>query len=177
MPSPIAHTAAGYLVYRFYPPQQSIPRSRISLAITALSSMLPDVDSVIGLLFRDFKRYHNGITHSFLVGLILSNLVGATAKRNHNLAFPHLFTFILIPYELHILMDYLARGKRGVMLLWPFSKRRFRFTKKLFYGVRWDEGIRSGNHLKMVITEIAFIAVFYLFLRLIQRLFNRVSIR
>lgn len=177
MPSPIAHMAAGYIIYRYYSPQQSIPRSRYRLAITALFSVLPDVDTILGFLFHDFRRYHNGITHSFFVGLILSNFASTAVKRNHNLAFTHFFPFTLIPYELHILMDYLARGKRGVMLFWPFSKRRFRFPKKLFYGVRWDEGILSRNHLKTAITEVAFIAMFYLFLRLIQWLFNRVPIR
>ena len=165
MPSPIAHMAAGYLICRVYPRQQSIPCSRYRLAITILFSLLPDVDIILGLLFHDLRRYHNGITHSFFVGLILSHVVGAIVKRNHNLAITHFFTLTLIPYELHILMDYLARGKRGVLLLWPFSKRRFRFPKKLFYGVKWNHGPTSRSHLWTIATEVAFVIGSVLILR------------
>lgn len=167
MPSPIAHIAAGYLIYRFYPHQNSIllPRRRIRVAITILFSLLPDMDIILGLLFHDLKRYHNGLTHSFFVGLILSHVVSAIVKRNHSLAFTYFFTFTLVPYELHILMDYLARGKRGVMLLWPFSRRRFRFPKKLFYGVKWNQGPTSRSHLWTIATEVALVIGSVLILR------------
>jgi membrane-bound metal-dependent hydrolase YbcI (DUF457 family) len=78
MPSPIAHLTAGYVVYqlgRRYEPQPALrkigPLPGL-LLVTAIFSLLPDIDSAVGLLMRDFGRFHNNATHSLFAGVIFS---------------------------------------------------------------------------------------------------------
>jgi hypothetical protein len=93
MPSPLAHLAAGYTIYRLsrrHEPQPSLGRVGPLpglLAVTAAFSLLPDIDSAVGLLLRDFGRFHNNATHSsccrrvLLSGLRLAGLASSRKIR------------------------------------------------------------------------------------------------
>lgn len=163
MPSPIAHLAAGYIVYRLsrtHEPQPQLkPIGRVpGLLIAAAGfSLLPDVDSIVGFLAGDFGRYHNNVTHSIFVGVAVS-LAFAYLMKWWRGAFTFWFLFMLICYNLHVLMD-AATWSRGVMAFWPFSERRFLFPVTLFHGLHWSQGWLSVRHLWTVSTELLFAAV------------------
>lgn len=166
MPSPIAHLAAGYIIYRMaqqrelQPPVQT-PEGRLGLLLLAGSfSLLPDVDSAIGLLLQDFGRYHNNATHSLLVGATIAFSCAALMKWRTK-QFGFWFAFFLACYSLHILMDAATWG-RGVMALWPLSEQRFLSPVLLFYGLHWSEGLLSASHLITIATELIFAAVILL---------------
>jgi hypothetical protein len=159
MPSPIAHLASGYLAYRIGRHQS--PRleaeastSPLLLLTAALYSLLPDVDSIAGLLLGDFGRYHNNGTHSLLVGLALS-LIGAALIAWKRQGFALWFLLAASCYGMHVLMDAATPG-RGVMALWPLSERRFLLPLPLFYGLHWSDGWFSLRHLWTALTEILF---------------------
>lgn len=160
MPSPIAHLAAGYIVYRLSrahePPPQLKPVGRVpGLLIAAAGfSLLPDVDSIVGFLASDFGRYHNNLTHSFFVGGAVS-LVFAGVMKGWRGAFTFWFLFMLACYSLHVLMDS-ATWSRGVMAFWPFSERRFLFPITIFHGLHWSQGWLSSRHWWTVSTELIF---------------------
>lgn len=162
MPSPIAHLTAGYVIYRITrrheptPPIKGVGPLPGLLLVTAGFSLLPDVDSVVGLLTGDFGRYHNNATHSMLVGTAVSLLFGAGMKRWREDGFRFWTAVALACYGLHVLMDAATWG-RGVMALWPLTDSRFRFPFILFYGLHWSQGWLSIRHVWTLFTELLFV--------------------
>jgi len=82
-------------------------------------------------LFRPFQFFvkHRGFMHSLLFGFVVMVIF---AMFSVNLAFGFILGFLS-----HLFLDCLTR--QGVMLLWPISKKRFRFL------------LRSGGLLEDVI--------------------------
>ena len=161
MPSPLAHTTAGYAVYRLLRRRRSdgepqVWRLPLILLVTLVFSILPDFDTVAGILAGDIGRYHNQGTHSLVVGLLVALLFAVLLARGRMHAFKAWFPPLLLSYELHVLMDVVTLGERGVMLLWPLSSARFDVPFTLFYGVRWSEGIFAWQHLVTLATEAVF---------------------
>jgi len=177
MPSPIAHAAVGYVMYRIF-------RDRLARAISPgvrekylrpakrenmlyfaaalLFSLLPDADSVPGLLFRDFGRFHNNISHSLIFCLAVSLVVGAVVQLAFRRGAFLWAGFALACCVLHVTMDFFTIG-RGVKLFWPFTPDRFLPPFFLFYGVNWAEGWRSQSHFATISSEAAFLAILALF--------------
>ena len=191
MPSPIAHIAAGYALYRIavvssrplpgrrnatgdavdarirarrrkflLPPGGA--RSPRLLAFLLFTSLFPDLDSGIGLLKGDFAGYHHSILHNLSAGVLYALAALALAgslegirgewKPEHR---PWIFALgALCAYELHIVMD-LFTVSDGMDLLQPFSDRLCRSPLRLFYGLRWSEGLLSVHHIRTVISEVA----------------------
>lgn len=161
MPSPLAHTTAGYAVYRLLRRRRSdwepqVWRLPLILLVTLVFSILPDFDTVAGILAGDIGRYHNQGTHSLVVGLLVALLFAVLLARGRMHAFKAWFPPLLLSYELHVLMDVVTLGERGVMLLWPLSSARFDVPFTLFYGVRWSQGIFAWQHLVTLATEALF---------------------
>jgi len=161
LPSPLAHTTAGYAVYRLLRRRRSdgepqVWRLPLILLVTLVFSILPDFDTVAGILAGDIGRYHNQGTHSLVVGLLVALFFAVLLARGRMHAFKAWFPPLLLSYELHVLMDVVTLGERGVMLLWPLSSARFDVPFTLFYGVRWSEGIFAWQHLVTLATEAVF---------------------
>jgi membrane-bound metal-dependent hydrolase YbcI (DUF457 family) len=171
MPSPIAHLAAGYAIYRLvrrYEPEPKLPPVGPVpglLLATAVFSTLPDVDSVVGLLMGDFGRFHNNATHSLIVGLGLSLLFAALMRRRRGRGFRYWFAVAAASYSLHILMD-AAAISRGVMALWPLSDTRYLAPLTFFYGLHWSDGWLSIRHLWTLLTELLFVTLLLILLHL-----------
>jgi inner membrane protein len=182
MPSPIAHMAAGYVIYRTYNIRRgwSDPKSpeRVPLAMVAALglSLLPDVDSVAGFLMGDFGRFHNDWTHSLIVGLGVSVVVGSLALFKKSAVKKEWFLLTLLCYGLHVVMDFFTIG-RGVMALWPFSTERYASPIKVFYGLHWSDGWLSIRHLWTLITELCFVVVLNAIVYLWTRLWSSMQIK
>lgn len=121
MPSPIAHAAIGYLIYRGF--RSQLPREasnrvgpvpHLLIAVLVLS-LLPDVDAVPGILAGDLGRFHNQFSNSLFIGIGVALGVGVLVWLINRSAFLTWFFLALVCYEVHILMDYPTVG-RGVML-------------------------------------------------------------
>jgi membrane-bound metal-dependent hydrolase YbcI (DUF457 family) len=168
MPSPIAHFAAGYAVYwlgRKYEPEPGLkPVGPLPglLAVTAVFSQLPDLDSVVGFLMGDFGRFHNNATHSLVAGLFLA-LAFAGLMWWRRRQFAYWFAVAFISYGLHLLMD-MATISRGIMLFWPFTEARYLAPVTLFYGLHWSDGWFTIRHLWTVLTELIFTGLLLLLL-------------
>lgn len=162
MPSPIAHTAVGYTIYQAYihlnsdqPSEKS--RRRLLITITSIS-LLPDLDSLFGITLGDFGRRHNNISHSLVFGTMAGLVAGTVTHTKVGARFRQWFLLTFITYFSHLWLDYWST-RRGIMLLWPFSKKRFASPVKMFYGFRWNTRPWSTIHLWTVLTELLF-AVF-----------------
>jgi hypothetical protein len=172
LPSPLAHSAIGYLIYRGA--RNSGDKRRLGplpwlLLLTVGVSNLPDLDFVAGILFGDLWAYHNQITHSLVVGTGVSLLAAGLAWLLVRQSFGRWFAIFSLSYYLHIIMDFFTYKTRGIMLFWPLSDARFESPVKLFFGVRWSEGMFSASHLITLATELAFAALLLLVAHLISK--------
>jgi membrane-bound metal-dependent hydrolase YbcI (DUF457 family) len=123
MPSPIAHLGAGYAIYRLYKQklpadQKSIWKIPLQLILVAGLSMLPDLDVIPALLFRDMRAYHNNFSHSLFFGIPVAFAIAGIFQRAYRSNFWLWFGICLLSYDLHVVMDALT-AERGVMLFWP----------------------------------------------------------
>lgn len=174
MPSPIAHTAAAYLLYKLSPIERyGIGSKRLAalplaFLIFAGLSLLPDVDSIPGFIARDLGRFHNNFMHSLIAGVAIAALVAISMRVMSRGNYVFWSIAVLICYELHIVMDYFTIG-RGLMLFWPLTSVRFASPLPAFYGVRWSEGWISSSHTWTVISELAFSVLLVFALRGFQR--------
>lgn len=167
MPSPIVHISAGYAIYRIY--KHKLPKNRylfsripLYFLIIAILSLLPDLDALFGLIFRDMEHYHNNLTHSLFFGLLVALVFSGLARWIFGSKIWIWFMVALLSYELHVILDVFT-GERGVMLLWPLVQHRFSSPVKLFYGLQWGLGFFSIWHLWTIFTEsLFFLVVFFL---------------
>ena len=163
MPSPIAHIAAGVAIglvakRSVRASANTLHPQRLILGLAVVGSLLPDLDSIVGVIMGDFGKYHNNLSHSLLFGLIISLLVGVALKAFSELKLHHLFLPVFAGYAVHVLMDS-ATITRGVMLFWPLTDERYASPYTIFYGVRWSEDWLSPLHLITLVTELVFAAV------------------
>jgi inner membrane protein len=190
MPSPLAHSAVGYVVYRTQRRWLTGDENRGkgwlagSLVLALGFSLAPDADSLVGFAFGDLGRYHNTISHSLIAGVavalvagVVAAVVAMIAAQETRSRFGRWFLVALLCYEAHVIMDFFTVG-RGVMLFWPFSVERFISPVKLFYGLHWSDGWLSARHLWTFISEFGFITVLFVLVHLYSRkdaLFRRLS--
>jgi inner membrane protein len=161
MPSPLAHLAVGYVIHKAYQPPSGprlMERVPLSLVGALGLAMLPDIDSVVGIVMGDLGRYHNGWTHSLAAALGVSAIAGSVALCGGRVAARRWFVLALLCYGSHVMMDFLTIG-RGVMALWPLSTERYASPIRLFYGLHWSQGWLSVRHLWTLLTELGFVAV------------------
>jgi inner membrane protein len=174
MPSPIAHTTMGYVIYKAYQargPGRSLgqlgPLPKL-LILTAGFSLLPDIDSIAGFLLQDFGRYHNSLSHSLFVGLVVAGLIGGLAWWIKRSGFIEWFAIAFLCYQFHIILDFFTVG-RGVMLFWPLTSARFQSPVKLFLGLHWSDGLVSFRHVWTLLSELGFAVLVVLVMHFLGR--------
>jgi hypothetical protein len=173
MPSPIAHLGAGYAIYSSYKerlPQDSRRFWKVPLQLGLIVglSLLPDLDVIPAILYRDMHQFHNNLSHSLLIGIPVAFLVAGLFHKEYRTNFWLWFVICLLSYDIHIFMDALT-AERGVMMFWPLTDARFNSPVKIFYGVQWGLGLLSIWHLWTIFTE----AVFSLIIVLAVRYFGK----
>jgi hypothetical protein len=164
----------GYVIYRLFrrklPSCWPLKRPRsfhILVIVTFFFSLLPDFDSLIGILVGDMARYHNNETHSLIVGFLLALAIGGAVWLKTRLNFLEWFLIIFLCYNMHVISDFFTYDTRGVMLFWPLSVERYASPIDLFYGVRWSDGWISVHHLWTLGTESLFALGVFFLLRLL----------
>ena len=163
MPSPIAHLGVGYAIYRHY--KTRLPEDQphfwkipFQLAIVTGLSLLPDLDVIPAIIFRDMRAYHNNISHSLFVGVPVALVIAGIFQRFYRSNFWLWFVICLLSYDLHVIMDAMT-AERGVMMFYPFTEARYASPVKLFYGLQWGLGWFSPWHLWTIFTETIFSVV------------------
>jgi inner membrane protein len=155
----------GYVIYGFFKNRvpEKFNKREVSLPLVLILaigfSLLPDFDSVAGVLAGNFGRYHNNITHSLVVGILVALTFALLTRTIVKSGFWIWFAIFTLGYSLHILMDFLTFGERGIMLFWPLSLERFVSPVKIFYGVRWTADLLSPVHLNTVVNEFVFVSL------------------
>lgn len=179
MPSPIAHLGVGYAIYRHYQNRlphdpRSLWKLPLQLIVVAGLSMLPDLDVIPAILFKDMQGFHNNFSHSLLVGIPVALLIASVFHRMYRSNFWLWFVICLISYDVHVLMDALT-AERGVMMFWPLTQARFASPVKIFYGLQWGLGWFSVWHLWTLFTESLFALVVLVVMNYFDRRRNQVD--
>ncbi len=120
--------------------------------------MLPDLDVIPAVIFRDMQTYHNSFSHSLFVGIPVALLIAGIFQRVYRSNFWLWFVICLISYDLHVFMDALT-ADRGVMMFWPLTETRYASSVKIFYGLQWGLGWFSPWHLFTILTESLFVGI------------------
>jgi hypothetical protein len=178
-PSPLAHSAMGYFIFRIFRVRKpawlkksKYPNLTLFLIVVGLS-MLPDIDVIPALITGDFLGWHNQWTHSFVVGFGVSLFIGAVGWwKDRNFGF--WFLLSLVAYQMHIIMDLFTYGDRGSMIWWPLTSDRYVGSFTFFFGVRWSEGVFSFMHLVTIATEGVFAGVMVLLANALDRWRQRI---
>ena len=179
MPSPIAHLGVGYAIYRHY--KDKLPQDKhrfwkfpLQLMLVTGLSLLPDLDVIPAIIFRDMRAYHNNISHSLFVGIPVALLIAGIFQRVYRSNYWLWFVICLISYDLHIIMDILT-ADRGSMLFWPFTDARYAAPVKIFYGLQWGLGWFSFWHLWTIFTESVFVAIVLIAMNYFDKRRNQVQ--
>lgn len=154
------HLATGFAIYAadraaFHSPSEGrrAPPEPAWLTAALFFSLFPDLDAVAGILSGDMGRYHNQALHSLLVALplalALAGLCSAPGARQLGRALRLASAGVLT----HLALDSITAG-RGVMLLWPFTDRRFLSDPSLLRGLVWSEGLASREHVLTFFQEL-----------------------
>jgi membrane-bound metal-dependent hydrolase YbcI (DUF457 family) len=163
MPSPIAHLGLGYAIYRYYQPrlpqdQRHFWKIPLQVALVIGLSLIPDLDVIPAILFKNMHAYHNNFSHSLILAIPVALLLAGIFYRIYRSDFWLWFLIGLVSYDLHVIMDALT-ADRGVMMFWPLTQNRFASPIKLFFGLRWGLGWFSLWHLWTIFTESLFVVV------------------
>ena len=169
MPSPIAHSATGYVLARFWfqrvrpQPRLSSPKSLQPLvSFTAIYTLIvanfPDLDFVPQILTGE--RFHRGPTHSIFIALLVSLLLAWIANRWQRrsstgslYSYKALLCFTLALYTSHLSLDLITAGGRGMQLFWPLSTQYFQAPFSLFPGVHHSRGLWDASHFVFITAE------------------------
>ncbi|MEL6492139.1 MAG: metal-dependent hydrolase [Cyanobacteria bacterium J06634_6] len=172
MPSPIAHSASGYLLSRLPIAKNTLPGKVMTLTpITALYgifvSNLPDLDFVPQVITG--IRFHRGPSHSILAALLVSALLTLIVHQvRRHARYRSLFITTLGFYGVHIFMDLFTAGGSGLPLLWPLSDRTFRAPFSIFPAVHHSRGLLDPSHFTFISIELLYIVAVFLAIGIIK---------
>lgn len=160
MPSPLGHVLGGTAVYLAATNTQN--RSRLTLAVTLLCSVLPDTDFVPGIIIGEPAVFHHGVSHSLLFAMFVGGLVFLILRRFNNTKIAVLNGILAsLAYAFHLLLDLVSVTEgRGIPILWPLTSDRLGINLQLlghFHHGRLAQGIWSvvrWDNLPALIREI-----------------------
>ena len=171
MPTPVAHTLAGYIVSQFTPKTKHISLS--SLVLVLFMANAPDLDFLPGLLVGKPSMYHSGITHSLGFALLFS-LVGATLYSLRSRQFLPVFVMCFFAYLSHLFLDFMnpdGRPPYGVPFFWPLSNQYFISPVPLFLGVHHSGSTSNQDFIKSVLSLQNLLGIAYEIIALTPFLF------
>jgi membrane-bound metal-dependent hydrolase YbcI (DUF457 family) len=166
MATPLGHVLAGLALGRAFDDSSGRGALDVTIGCVALA-VAPDLDFLPGLLQGQPALYHQGPSHSLVVGLALSLGVALLLRRDRR----HLLrTWLLLfaAFGSHLAIDSLgpdARPPIGIPLLWPFSDASWLAPVTLLPGVRhatsasesssvWLAMVFSWNNVRAILVEL-----------------------
>jgi Predicted membrane-bound metal-dependent hydrolases len=123
MPSPIAHSLAGYVVYGTTSKRTSCFEWR-KLSLYCVYPLLADLDFIPGFLVGAPNQFHHGISHSLGFALGFGLLMSFVLLFMSNQIFLKNFVVFFSLYFSHVLLDlfsYDTSVPYGVPALWPIT--------------------------------------------------------
>lgn len=154
MPSPLAHSIAGYLLAKLFPqkyPRHGCQKLNIQILYPIFVANVADLDFIPQLILNE--PVHRGLTHSIVFAIGFSIVAGCLVSYIWRLTYKQVFIFTFLLYGSHILMDLLTEG-RGVRLLLPFSNNFVQSPVIVFLGLHHSRGLWNTSHLLTIGYEL-----------------------
>ena len=163
MPSPIAHGSLAIPAWSLLRRGVSPPISRLRRAMLVLwllfATVAPDADIAISWI-RTGKPFqdHGSYAHSLLISPFFGVIFAAGwIMLQKGADFRRAWLVGSALYALHIVMDWMTIGSRGVAMVWPITSQRFLAPFGLFAGVEHSQWQRWDLHLIMLANETIFL--------------------
>ena len=137
MATPIGHSLAGYVIYRFRV-RHGQDRRPVLLLLALVMANAPDLDFLPGILAGTPAAYHQGLSHSFAFALIASVVATAVLRAAFYMPVGPVFVLGFLCYSSHLVIDLFGPDRRppfGIPLFWPVSDRTFLSPVQMFLGV------------------------------------------
>ena len=170
MPSPIAHSISGYVIFRLF----SIKNKAFKFSDKGIYQLFPilftvfvanaaDLDFILQSLTGN--KFHRGLTHSLTFALLFSLLVALITRfssKKINIC-KQIFWLCLLLYGSHLLLDFLTSGGNGMQILWPFSNNYYKSPISIFPPVHHELGLFAPIHIIFISFELTYaLTIYYL---------------
>jgi inner membrane protein len=162
MPSPIAHSATGYAIYKLFPSNEATSgkvKNYVYVLIVILTANVPDLDFIIQVFTG--QRYHHGFTHSVAFVLLASVIIFISCCLFKRRLYRKVYFTVVLIMTSHLVLDYFTDGGAGIQLFWPFSEERFISPVSLFPAVHHSRGLFHISHFRFITFELGYSAVLF----------------
>jgi membrane-bound metal-dependent hydrolase YbcI (DUF457 family) len=136
MATPLGHVLAGQIAFRAATGAGPDASVRLGL-LCAFASVAPDLDFVPGLLLGAPARYHQGVSHSFAMAILVATLLaGVHAWKGGR--FGPAWIALFLAAASHLVLDLFGPDRRtpyGIPLFWPFDSGTYLSPITLLPGV------------------------------------------
>ncbi len=142
MATPLAHTLAGYVVYRF-----AGSRDRTLLVAAVVLAVCPDFDFIPGLLIDQPVRFHHGISHSLGAGVAVATAVWLALPALRRVG-ARAWWVLFAAFATHLGIDFWGPDQRppyGIPILWPMDDTYRMAPFPLILGVRHANEITADT--------------------------------
>ena len=167
MPSPVAHSLAGYLIYSAVPKHVSHVELG-KLLLYCLCTLLPDLDFIPGFLLGNPNKYHHGLSHSLGFATAFALLVSFTFYFFRSRSFLSGFMIFFSLYFSHVILDIFSQDTTspyGVPALWPLTNTYYISPVPIFLDIQKDSVSETfitslltfHNLLAMVVEVVVFL--------------------
>ena len=165
MPSPLAHSAFGYLISRFLPLKNfnlyPTKKWEIKYFYPIFIAAAADFDFIPQLMTGN--DYHRGLTHSLIFTLGVSLIMGVISCSRWKSSFKAGFGLTFVLYGSHLVLDFVSAG-RGIKFFAPFTEQFFHSPFVLFPGVHYSRGFFHYTHLfpigyELIVCTLLFVGV------------------
>ena len=155
MPSPIAHSVTGLVIYKLLHNKQSVIWNKPTyvMVLCMFIAVLPDLDFILQLWTG--RKYHHTFTHSITLTILFA-LVSAIICSLLNKHIFRITLCALIGYGSHLVLDFFTEGGRGIQLFWPFSEKLFISPATFFPGTHHSKGLFSRTHFTFISFELLY---------------------
>lgn len=151
MPSPIAHSLMGYLIYRVTTKPYKGQKRYIILLYLFIANV-PDLDFLPGFFVGSVSRYHHGISHSIGFSLLFalgSYFILGVLMQGHR---KKRFAIVFCLYFSHVVLDFLTKAPSnpygdpvGEQFFWPFSNEYYISPFAFFQIIHFEDA--TGDFL------------------------------
>jgi membrane-bound metal-dependent hydrolase YbcI (DUF457 family) len=167
----VGHVLGGVVAAKAAAGEMLPEKRRRFYVLAALTSLLPDLDVVVFILFRPLNMTpHRGASHSLLFAAISALLVTFLCARFFSLGRLRLFACVFAAYCSHLMLDYLMGCGPEVLFFWPFSDRGYlspiQLVPTAFYGLSAnafrDIFLSSATYIGVALELVIFVPLLYL---------------
>ena len=134
MPTPIAHSLCGYIIYSSVKIKDDKINWKTLFSFIVLAN-LADLDYLPGIYINKPNIFHHGLSHSIVAAIIVGLSISVIYKFNSEKKFFKNFILFSSLYLSHVVLDFFTVDTSiplGEQLFWPFTNEYYISSISLF---------------------------------------------